>query len=189
MKKIILGVALALAAINTNAQEGGFAKGDLFATGAVAFGSTKDNNTDAETSSFTLVPQVGYFVTENIAAGARISYSSSEVNDVKSNALGLGAFGRYYTTPASQFSFFGQVGLDYNTSNPDTDGDVKVNTIGLGAGLGLNYFVSSNFSLEAGLNLLSYSSSKADVDGAESVTSFNFGDDFTNLTFGVNYKF
>ena len=67
--------------------------------------------------------------------------------------------------------------------------DLKRSGINVGLGLGMNYFVSSNFSIEAGLGLLNYSSMKFDADGAENETSFGLGADLTNISLGVNYKF
>jgi outer membrane protein len=67
--------------------------------------------------------------------------------------------------------------------------EFKVNGFGAGLGLGLNYFVSSNFSLEAGLAVLEFASAKADVEGAKNVSGFNFGGDLRAVSIGVNYKF
>ena len=67
--------------------------------------------------------------------------------------------------------------------------DYKVNGFAAGLGLGMNYFVSSNFSIEAGVAVLGFSSEKPDVTGADGSTSFNFGGDWRAVTFGVNYKF
>lgn len=215
MKKVLLSAVALLAFGFANAQEeekanGGFAKGDVFVSGAFTFGSTNDKDADVKTSNFTLAPKVGYFVTENIAVGGQISYSSTKDgaldnimgidvsylgNAFSVNTLGLGAFGRYYFTPSSQFSLFGQLNLDYMTATIDevdgvsVDTDNKVNAFGAGLGLGMNYFVSSNFSLEAGVSVLNFMNAKPDAANADGVSSFNFGGDWRAVTFGVNYKF
>jgi len=205
MKKIILSVAAVFAFGFANAQEatkeagnGGFGKGDVFVSGS--FGITSDKAYDMntgdllKTNGFEIAPKVGYFVTENIAVGGKLGYGSAKVEvegtpgENKVNDLTVGAFGRYYFTPGSQFSLFGDLGVDYKTTNYDTM-DVKRSGINAGLGLGMNYFVSSNFSLEAGLGLLNYSSMKFDFDGAENETSFGFGANLTSISLGVNYKF
>lgn len=196
MKKVLLSAVALLAFGFANAQEekstnGGFSKGDVFVTGAVTLSSTSMD--EDKSSSFEIAPQVGYFLTENIAIGGKIGYSSEKAE----NAFGdtedmagftVGAFGRYYFTPASQFSLFGQLGLDY-ASMEDKLADYKVNAIGAGLGFGMNYFVSSNFSIEAGVGVLGFASAKADVDGAEASNTFQLGGDWRAVTFGVNYKF
>ncbi len=196
MKKVLLSAVALLAFGFANAQEeksanGGFSKGDVFVTGAVTLSSTSMD--EDKSSSFEIAPQVGYFLTENIAIGGKIGYSSEKAE----NAFGdtedmagftVGAFGRYYFTPASQFSLFGQLGLDY-ASMEDKLADYKVNAFGAGLGFGMNYFVSSNFSIEAGVGVLGFASAKADVSGAEAANTFQFGGDWRAVTFGVNYKF
>ena len=61
--------------------------------------------------------------------------------------------------------------------------------VGFGLGAGMNYFVSSNFSIEAGVAVLGYSSNDNGGDGADKTNTFSFGGDWRAVTFGVNYKF
>ena len=195
MKKLLVAAIAVFTIGAVNAQEeGGFSKGSLFVTGAVGFGSEKDNNDNSESSSFGIEPKIGYFVSDNIAIGAKLGFGTSEFTDEdftsETSDLTLGVFGRYYFTPASKFSLFAELGLDYMSSTFDP-GDLKENTIGAGLNLGLNYFVSKNFAIEAYAAALGFASSKQDVDGAESVTSFGFGGDWRTgaVGLGVLYKF
>ncbi|GAA4042762.1 outer membrane beta-barrel protein [Flavobacterium chungnamense] len=200
MKKIILTVAAVFAFGFANAQDKkesseGFSKGDVFVTGAFSLGSTNNKNNDEKTSSFEIAPQVNYFVTENISVGLKVGFASdkADVNGVDTqddSSVSFGLAGRYYFTPASKFSLFGELGAEYvsTTDNLSTP-EFKVNGFGAGLGLGMNYFVSSNFSIEAGVAVLNFASAKADVTGAENVTAFSFGGDWRAVSFGVNYKF
>ena len=197
MKKVLLSAVALLAFGFANAQEeksnGGFSKGDVFVTGAFTFGSTNDKDNDVKTNGFEIAPQVGYFLTENIAIGGKLGFASMKeesagVDTDDMSGLTLGAFGRYYFTPANQFSLFANLGLDYS-SMKDKLADSKVNGFNAGLGAGLNYFVSSNFSIEAGVAVLGFSSEKSDASGAKGSTSFGFGGDWRAVTFGVNYKF
>ena len=91
MKKIILTAVALLAFGFANAQEGeksangGFSKGDVFVTGAVTFGSTNDKDFDVKTNGFEIAPQVGYFLTENIAIGGKLGFASykEEMNPIE----------------------------------------------------------------------------------------------------------
>ncbi|WP_396144041.1 outer membrane beta-barrel protein [Flavobacterium sp.] len=200
MKKIILTVAAVFAFGFANAQDKkesseGFSKGDVFVTGAFSLGSTNNKNNDEKTSSFEIAPQVNYFVTENISVGLKVGFASdkADVNGVDTqddSSVSFGLAGRYYFTPASKFSLFGELGAEYvsTTDNLSTP-EFKVNGFGAGLGLGMNYFVSSNFSIEAGVAVLNFASAKADVTGAKNVTAFSFGGDWRAVSFGVNYKF
>lgn len=200
MKKIILTVAAVFAFGFANAQDKkesseGFSKGDVFVTGAFSINSTNNKNNDTKDNSFEIAPQVNYFLTENISLGAKISFSSdkqsvagTDTQDDSTVAFGLA--GRYYFTPASKFSVFGQLAAEYATVTDNlSTPEFKVNGFGAGLGLGLNYFVSSNFSIETGLAVLNFSSAKADVTGAKNVSNFEFGGDWRAVSFGVNYKF
>ena len=203
MKKVLLSAVALLAFGFANAQEEksneGFAKGDVFVSGAVTLGSAKTG--DFKANAFEIAPKVGYFVTENIAVGASVGFQSLKWDngaaDATNSGFGLGAFGRYYFTPASKFSLFAQLGLDYTTFSDEfdaTDGTLygskfESKEVGFGLGAGMNYFVSSNFSIEAGVAVLGYTSNDNGGDGADKTNTFSFGGDWRAVTFGVNYKF
>jgi outer membrane protein W len=207
MKKIILSAAALLVFGFANAQDKaesnggkGFSNGDVFVTGSVGYSS--ETTGDVKSNSFTVSPAVGFFVTENIAIGGMIGYESStgdqdisgegDFFEVKTNTFSIGAFGRYYATPASDFSFFGELGLAYATSKSeasDLDIESKANGFGVAVSPGVSYFISSNFALEATIGALSYSSMKPDFDGAEATNNFDLNLDLTNVTFGLVYKF
>lgn len=196
MKKLILTVATIFAFGFANAQDKetvseGFTKGDSFITGAFNVGSEKTG--EDKSTGFTVAPSFGYFVSENIALGARIGYSSDkrEVNNVDVadfETLGFGVFGRYYVTPASKFSVFAELGVDYNTiENKLTDAEAK--QIAVGVAPGVSYFLSNHFALEASFGILGYSSNDNGGNGAEKTNSFDLGLDLRDVSVGIVYKF
>jgi outer membrane protein W len=200
MKKIILTVAAVFAFGFANAQDkkesgSGYAKGDLFVTGAFTLGSTNDKNSEEKTNGFEIAPQVNYFVTENISLGARIGYATGKAETAgtttaDNSTLGFGLAGRYYFTPASQFSLFAELGVDYSSLTNNMPGsDYKFNEFGLALAPGLNYFVSNNFSIEAKVAVLGFASGKSNVTGDKGESAFAFGGDWRAVSFGVNYKF
>lgn len=197
MKKVLLTAVAVFSLTFVNAQEekettgAGFSKGDLFMSGA--FGINSDKTGDNKSSGFVIEPKIGYFVTENIAIGGKLGFGSEKaenaLGDTQDEAsLTAGVFGRYYFTPASQFSLFGEFGFDY-TSVDNKLAEYKENEIGVGLGLGLNYFVSDNWSIEASWAGLGYTTNDNGGDGAEETTTFGLGADLRAITFGVNYKF
>lgn len=200
MKKIVLTVAAVFAFGFANAQEEtteGFKKGDVFISGAVGFGSTKTG--DFKTSDFTIAPKAGYFVTENIALGVAFGYESSKIDngnvDFTNNTFSVGAFGRYYFTPASKFSIFGELGVNYNSYDDEFDleaqelVDSKGNGFGIAVAPGVSYFISKNFALEAAFGILSYETVNPDEDGVDSTNGFDFGLKMTDIKLGLVYKF
>lgn len=193
MKKIILTAAAIFAFGFANAQEsteGGFSKGDLFVSGAFSYDSSKTG--DNKENTFSFAPSLGYFVTENISIGGRINYQSikeEEGNfDVQdSNIFAISAFGRYYWTPSSKFSLFGEAEVGY-VSGKNKLTDVKGDGFGIGIAPGVSYFLSDNFAIEASWGVLGYST--FEIDGAnDSTNTFNLGLDLSDLNFGLVYKF
>ncbi len=198
MKKIILTVAAVFALSFASAQEKsseGFSKGDVFMSGSINLSSSKwAASGNYEESAFTLAPSLGYFVSENFALGLGLNVSNSSAKATSSSAetkmstVGLAFMGRYYFTPTSKFSSFVHGEFDYLTMTMDP-GSVKVNGMGFGVAPGFNYFVSKNLALETSFAILSYSTAKADVSGAESATNFKLGLDLSKINFGLAYKF
>ena len=89
------------------------------------------------------------------------------------------------------------MGIDYTSFDEEFDAEsgtvygssFESKELGFGLGAGMNYFVSSNFSIEAGVAVLGYSSNDNGGDGADKTNTFSFGGDWRAVTFGVNYKF
>jgi opacity protein-like surface antigen len=197
MKKVLLSALAVFAFTFANAQEenkgnGGFASGDIFVSGGFGFGSAKFG--EAKASQLTFSPAVGYFVADNIALGARLDIMSGkeEFGGAENKMSGFGAevFGRYYWTPASQFSVFGEAAVGFGSTKNEFagGGESKVSNFGINLGVGVSYFLNSNWAIEAGWAGLGYNSSKE--DGAdESLNTFGLGIDLSAINFGLVYKF
>lgn len=192
MKKVMLTAALAIFTFaGASAQESGngYQKGDVFVSGAVGFSSQESGA--VESSTFKIMPQVGFFVNENIALGAHLGYQNATaetagVDTEDINTISVGVFGRYYFLPTHKFSIFGQLGVDYLSMENDL---TNTNADGFGVALapGISYFLSNHFALEATFGILEYQS--VSPDGGESTDAFNFGVDSDNIKLGIVYKF
>ena len=198
MKKIFLTVAAVFAFGFANAQEatttdGGFAKGDLFVSGSVGFGSSKTG--DEKMSGVVFAPAIGYFISENIAIGARLGVSSTKEEepaqeDYKTSGFEVEAFGRYYFTPASKFSVFGELAVGVgSTKEEQGNNEFKSKTFGVNAGVGVSYFLSNNWAIEAGWAGLGYNTDDNGGDGVEKTNTFGLAVDLSSINFGLIYKF
>jgi hypothetical protein len=197
MKKIILSAlavcAFGFAQAQDNKDSGnggkGFTNGDIFISGSLNVSSTK--NGDAKTSSFGIMPKVGFFVTDDIAVGGMVGFNSSkDADENKTNTFNVGAFGRWYATPASDFSFMVELGVSYENSkytDNATDTDYKSSGFGVALSPGVSYFLSDHFAMEAQIAALSFNSQKP--DGGDSATSFGLNANLTNVSVGLVYKF
>ena len=162
----------------------GFNQGDWFVSGKFGYVSKK-NNSNVSTSTLAILPSLGYFLKENLALVGTIGIeNSSSGGGTSSNTFVIGAAARYYMTPASKFSLFGQGGIEFQSNDGGT-------VIELGVKPGLNYFIAKNFSLEATFGNVGIVNTSPKVgDGS---TDFQFGIDLSNITstFGLalNYRF
>ena len=198
MKKLFLCAAVAvLGFVNVNAQDdskGGFSEGDLFVSGSVGFNSTSQD--EAKENSLNFSPSIGYFVSDNIAAefGLIVGSNKFEEGDFESTNSNFGASlgATYFFTPSNQFSFTVGAGVSYVSSKSEIEGiddESKVNSFAIAVAPGINYFISDQFALRASVGALSYSSSKADFEGAEAVNSFGLNLNLSDINFGIVYKF
>jgi opacity protein-like surface antigen len=202
MKKTLLSLTALFAFGVASAQEepatAGFQNGDVFISGTLAFSSEKTG--DFKSNQFTVSPKVGFFVSNNIAVGVSLAYLSAnqdisdsfDVYEQKTTGFEVGAFGRYYFTPASKFSIFAQLGAGYGSAKYEVEAigsESKADGFNIELAPGFNYFVSNNLALEATFGILGYNTVKPDYDGAESTDSFNIGIDLANINFGLVYKF
>lgn len=93
-----------------------FVKGTINPGGYVSFSSTKNHSDADPTTNLTIVPQVGYFVIDNLALDWRweLSMESQSGTGYKdsSTGLGLGLGGRYFYN-----NFYGGLGLNYSSYN------------------------------------------------------------------------
>ena len=199
---LLLVVALTtLSAGFAQEKKGKFAEGDVIITGSLGVATTELGNVKTTTTSIN--PKVGYFVTENIAAGIQggVGLSKGKMGDidaVDAITYSAGLFGRYYISPKKQFSVFAELGVNYVATSNDffkpegstTAAKMKQNGFGAAFGPGINYFIAKNFAIEAGLGVLAYSNQKMDLMGAEVKTnSFALRLDLSKVNFGLVYKF
>jgi len=198
MKKLLLSALAVCAFTFSNAQEektegtSGFAQGDMMISGS--FGIASQSEGDAKASGFNISPRAAYFLTDNIAVGVKLGYKSNKaenaagVDTVDESRLTAGAMARYYMSPASKFSLFAELGVDY--SNVDYKlADAKGSEIGVGVSPGVSYFLSDSFALEASWGLLGYTTNDNGGDGADKTNTFGLGLDMDDLSLGLVYKF
>ena len=186
MKKLLLFITVLFFGISTiNAQDDanyGFAQGDWVLGGGFNFSNT-DDGSDEEKST-TIAPTVHYFVSDAWAVGASIGLMSMDMGgDKESNTVIAFEARNYFLDMSERAKWYFNVGFS-NTSGDSFDDSVT----GIGAGLGMNYFMNENIIIDFGLtNILSYAKS-----GDESATSFGWSGELNNLqgaaTFSVIFK-
>ena len=199
MKKLLVASAIALFGLS-NAQ---IAKGTTYITGQVGYEGTTNNNNNESEGTFSIVPNVGYFVDTNVAVGLGIGYTNTtakatignvEAKDIVS-AFVVEPYARKYWNLGEKLYIFGQlsVPMAFGTYKEEKAGQeiykTNVNSYGVVVAPGLDYFINKNWSIEATIGKFGYQSTKVDVEGAKNIENYGFGLDLNNIKFGVKYIF
>jgi len=218
MKKLFVALLILFAMGPLSAQFFGGGSFSLSSSGgSVDNGSAKYDKTS--TMGIDFGPMAGYFISDRLAAGLRISYSlnrektpapiadGNETIDVTSG-FGITPFVRYYGIHLNKFAIYGQgqLGLSSGSSKTKVGGTTtngpKTTTFSLSVFPGLEYELTTHVSLETNIHLFSLGYSvqtqKTDIAGTETkntTTNFKFGagvDNIINIggiTIGAIYRF
>lgn len=186
MKKLLLSlVAVAAITFGANAQT---EKGKIILGGNVGFNSSKVDGASKADVNFSVVPSVGYFVSDNFAIGTGVGYeydkTASGIIRGQVEAFKVAPFGRYYVNLTEQFKFFGQLSVPLafgSLKDVDVNGETgsKVGTttsIGVNVAPGFAFFPNKKIGIELSVNGLGYENYtvKAEGTGAKQKTN-SFG--------------
>ena len=176
MKKIVLTLVAAFAAISMNAQ--------VYVGGSVGFTSVKSNGGDSETE-FKFVPEIGYNFNDQWAAGIKIGYQDGYADmddDFESykgrKVLTINPYARYTFVKSDVVSLFVDGGVNFEKFDGIDDALLG---IGLTPGVALN--LSDKLSFVTHFGFVGYRGWNSDNN--------KFGLDLNgnNLTFGLYYNF
>lgn len=215
MKKFILNAVFAIfiaTAAQAQVGTGLFAGGSLgLSMGNVKYHQNGSSITEGpKTISYHINPRLGYYFTDNIAAGLILgfgnNYSKTQGTvEIKTSSIDLnvGLFGRYAMGlgDESKFFFTSDLNLGFNSRTGKTEtgsvtvDDDPITVISAGIAPGILYFPSPRIGLEAGLgNIVSFNVI-TETDAANSnekvvTTGINILDVNTlGFNFGMNYYF
>ncbi|QXP59342.1 outer membrane beta-barrel protein [Olleya sp. HaHaR_3_96] len=134
-------------------------KDDILLEGVVSFKSQSDEEdlSGVKSSSYTINPKAGYFITDDLAIGLDLSYSFgkseteevSQSSNIEDKTIMGGVFLRYYfLNLGKRFKIYGELGGGYVTSETGFESDPeKSNGLQSNLTLGLNYFVKENIAI------------------------------------------
>ncbi len=192
MKKVLLTLTAAIAVtFAANAQT---EKGKTILGGQVGYDYTKVKDVDGSTQSFSIVPNVGVFVADNIAVGLGFGYTFAQVDDGtdkdKIGAFQAAPFARLYKGDGD-FKFFGQlsVPMAWGTAK---ENDTKLGTTesyGVALSPGFAYFPTSKIGVEFSVRGLYYQSNSTKPDGGPKATTSSFGLNANSLAPSIGIQF
>jgi len=184
MKRVLIAV-IALTAFAANAQDG--FKGKWFVMGQAGYGTQNDG----KTSNYSFLPAVGHFIAPTTAVGLAIGYAggSDETSGskIESSQFIVQPLARKYWGVTDSFFLFGQASVPIAFGEI---ADVKYTSYGVQVGVGIDYFLSSNWSIETQFGVADWNGVKP--DGGDSTSDFNIGINsglLGGVKFGVKYVF
>ncbi|MEL7004857.1 MAG: outer membrane beta-barrel protein [Bacteroidota bacterium] len=166
MKKITLSaLALLLTIVSFSQTDQGRI---LVGVGSnTSFSSTSIDGNDDNDNTFSIGLNGGYFIIDNLVAGASLSFLRNTQGDFSSNAFGIGPFVRGYYE-----MFFAEAGVSFFDNNAESDfGEFDSSGNQINFGLGYAAFINDYISVEPSLN---YSIGGGDFDGINTF-SLNVG--------------
>lgn len=200
MKKLLLSlVAVSAFAFTTQAQT---EQGKFLVGGNVELNTNKVNGAAKTDLNFSVIPSVGYFVSDNFAVGTGVGYTYakgySATASAKSNAFVVSPFARAYKNISDEFKFFGQLSVPMTFGNNkvgDAEGNNMVktgsnNAVGVALSPGFAFFPSKKIGIEFSVNGISYNDYRlkdADGDKIGGSKNFNVGANFFAPKLGVQF--
>lgn len=181
MKKIVLTLMVALMAMSASAQ--------IYVGGSLGFTSGKGNiadfDNDTKTTTFKILPEIGYELSESWSIGTVIGYEYKKVDDLKVNTFAVAPYARYSFFKSDLVRLFVDGGFGFSTAKAK-DVDDALNSWNIGLKPGLAVKLSDNFCLVAKYGFFGYESSKM---GDAKTHNFGLNLDSEELSFGFHYIF
>ena len=195
MKKIILSAIAVCAFGFANAQDKesyGFATGDMYLGGSISYSSEEVGN--VKSTSNTIAPEFGYFLSDNLALTAGLELTSEDNGTTKPKTTVISVGGRYYfLNVGERFKTFTNFGLHSGSQDTGVAGAEKITGLGLHAGIGVNYWITSKWAVDFGLtDVFSYDTVKqGDAKGTSMTLDINnkYNNIFAAAKLGLIYKF
>lgn len=174
------------------------------------------HDVDYDYTTFTISPEIGKFIKENVLIGSSISYSHSKGENsvvhesefssskTKSNAISFAPYIRRYFSDLGRVKFFaeGSAGISFSKTKTESYHSVsnyapynyvgESKTLGFNVGFrpGITFAVCDRLDLLAKIGNIGYSYTKVNPDKGDSISRSSFDCSFStsNLQFGFLFK-
>lgn len=191
MKKLFLMAAMMVATVAASAQ--------IYVGGSLGFQSVKSDKDAKASTTFSINPEVGYNLSDNLAVGIQLGFASCNDGNAQSvlmdgeepagcKAEGSGSkftiapYARYTFAKTGAASFFVDGGIIFESYGSD----MKGSSFGVGLRPGVSFAVSEKVNVIAKTGYLGYSKKNDDLGGG---SKLGLNIDNTDLSLGVLYNF
>ncbi|MFZ4543606.1 MAG: outer membrane beta-barrel protein [Saprospiraceae bacterium] len=197
MKKTLFITLLSIFIISSLSAQ----SGSIYTGGNVGFNTRsvkiESTNTTLKSSSWQLAPEIGCFLTDNIAVGLMLGIGGDKSSsETKSTSIQPTLYARRFFKLNDNFNLFGGFNLGLSSDKTVPKGGTSDNTIkssGFGAAidLGGTYKLSDKFTIIGRYGTLGFSSTTDKVGSAKTHTTTDFGFNVFSLgpqfTVGIYY--
>jgi len=175
MRKLFLLVVIVMATITASAQEG------VYVGGGISL--WRDN--DADKTSFSITPDVGYNLSKQWAVGVELAYAhNGKEPKIDGNAFALAPYARYSFYENKIVRLFLDMGFGFSTYKEKHADSVNGFEIGVKPGLAVK--LNDNFSFITKVGFAGY---RDDYYRNMSGNGFGVALDGENISIGIEYEF
>ncbi|HWK58326.1 MAG TPA: outer membrane beta-barrel protein [Parapedobacter sp.] len=192
MKKLLL--TLTAAAAVTFAANAQTEKGKTILGGTVSYDYSNVKDVDGSEQSFSIIPSVGVFVSDNVAVGLGIGYAWGQedngVDKVKVGEFSAAPYARLYKGDGD-FKFFGQlsVPMGWGTSKQNDDKLFSSERYGVELAPGFAYFPTDKIGIEFSVKGLYYQNTTLKPESGDNDSSNSFGLDASSFAPRIGIQF
>lgn len=181
MKKFFLFAVAAAITFGSNAQSNKW-----YAGGQLTFGKTTESASGLKTTQVTVLPEVGYNLTDNFAVGAQLGVQYRKANGEEKTVFQVNPYARYTYYKYERVNLFVDGGVDLGIGRADGKTAVQY---GIGLRPGVSFNINDKFSLVAHVGFVGYQggNNAAKHNGAPENWGINFNTN--NIMFGFYYNF
>lgn len=214
MKKVVIYVIMCIipAKAFNQISQGSFVTGGEFSYQVTSNKTEQGNNTtDGPTrTKFSLIPNIEYFVADNLSAGIGIGYAMTKSltkgqnsqTTIKNGTFIVSPYVKKYFNIGDQAYFFGQAILnlgfgketsEFKSGTVTTKNEENSNSFGIGIVPGFRYDVSEKIGLEAGIGFIGFTqhvdkSGSGTNERRDISNTFQFSIVPNTLTLGIRYR-
>ncbi len=180
MKKFLLLAVMAIMTLGASAQTQWYAGGQL------TFGRTTSSSSGVKSTQVTVLPELGYNITDKVAVGSKLGVSYRKAGSQEKTVFEVDPYLRYTYFKTGNLRLFVDGEVDLGVGRADGSTAVEY---GIGLRPGLSYQLAKNFSLVAHVGFLGYQSGNhaAKANGCDENWGLNLNSN--NLMFGFSYHF
>ena len=181
MKKFLLLAIAAVMSIGASAQDSKW-----YAGGQLTFGRTTESASGVKSTQVTVLPELGYNMTDNFAVGAQVGVQYRKSDGEEKTVFQVNPYARYTYYKFERVNLFVDGGVDLGIGRADGSTAVQY---GIGFRPGVSFNINEKFSLVAHVGFLGYQGGNGPAKRNGAPENWGLNLNSNNIMFGFYYNF